>query len=418
MKNKKLKIALFHNAGKGGAKRALYEFVRQLSLRGHSIDLFTFATSGEEEFLPLSGFIQKKFVFEIDNSVYIKLRPYILEIIYNFVRKLLFFSKLNHLSKKVAEQINNGDYDLAYIDLCLFTTSPFVLRYINIPNVYFCHNPSKNKYEIADGSDYKNANHNTSLTRKIYSSLCDFILNLDFLLLLKIDRINTLKAKNIFTNSYFTKEYIFRNFGLHAKVVYLGVDTERFKPINIKKEGFVLSVGRLCQQKKFDFIINALSLIPKESRPELVIAGFNNSQPVKLSLIKLADQKNVKLMLKEGINDEALLNLYNQASIMVFTPLMEPFGFVSLEAMACGTPVIGVREGGLRESIKDKETGILVDRDERELRDAIEALLENDGLRDTLSKKAKNDILVNWTWDKAGNRLEDNLFRAIGQLRN
>ena len=51
------------------------------------------------------------------------------------------------------------------------------------------------------------------------------------------------------------------------------------------------------------------------------------------------------------------------ARATVYAPIMEPFGFVPLESMACGTPVVGVCEGGVRETIRHEETGLLVDRD-------------------------------------------------------
>jgi glycosyltransferase involved in cell wall biosynthesis len=72
---------------------------------------------------------------------------------------------------------------------------------------------------------------------------------------------------------------------------------------------------------------------------------------------------------------------YNRAKATVCANVLEPFGLVPLESMACGTPVIAVREGGLRESVRDGETGYLVDRDETALGAAIDAVIGDDALR-------------------------------------
>ena len=62
------------------------------------------------------------------------------------------------------------------------------------------------------------------------------------------------------------------------------------------------------------------------------------------------------------ITDEELVILYNKAKLVVYTPYMEPFGLVPLEAMSCGTPVVGVNEGGVMETVLNGKTGILVER--------------------------------------------------------
>jgi glycosyltransferase involved in cell wall biosynthesis len=143
--------------------------------------------------------------------------------------------------------------------------------------------------------------------------------------------------------------------------------------------------------------------------------GLRGTNSHKGFLKRLAKEKEVNLEIKETISDDELVNLYNQASMVVFVPFMEPFGFIPLEAMACGTPVIGIREAGVRESIKDGQTGILVDRDKKELARAIELLLFNKNLANDFSQKALEEINDNWTWERATDRLERNFIEVLNK---
>ncbi len=58
-----------------------------------------------------------------------------------------------------------------------------------------------------------------------------------------------------------------------------------------------------------------------------------------------------------------LVLLYNKANLVVYTPYQEPFGLVPLESMSCGTPVVGVNDGGVMETVTNGKTGILTERD-------------------------------------------------------
>ena len=80
---------------------------------------------------------------------------------------------------------------------------------------------------------------------------------------------------------------------------------------------------------------------------------------------------------------------------------MEPFGLVPLEAMACSTPVIGVREGGIQESVIHEYNGLLVERDVRLFGDAIQYLLANPDLSSNYGRNGREHVMMNWTWEKS-----------------
>jgi glycosyltransferase involved in cell wall biosynthesis len=89
---------------------------------------------------------------------------------------------------------------------------------------------------------------------------------------------------------------------------------------------------------------------------------------------------------------------------------MEPFGLVPLEAMACGKAVIGVSEGGVKETVLDSITGKLTSRNSRKFAKAIEELLGDNELRLAFGHEARKYVLQNWTWEKSTKELEAHLI--------
>ncbi|NLG27304.1 MAG: glycosyltransferase family 1 protein, partial [Chloroflexi bacterium] len=101
-----------------------------------------------------------------------------------------------------------------------------------------------------------------------------------------------------------------------------------------------------------------------------------------------------------------LVKLYNRALLTVYAPVMEPFGLVAVESMACGTPVLGVREAGLRETIVDGIAGVLVDRDPVAFAQALCALLRDPLHRQQMGAAASAYVRERWTWAQTDARLE------------
>ena len=220
-------------------------------------------------------------------------------------------------------------------------------------------------------------------------------------------------STNLLANSYFSHENILRQYGKNAHVSYIGVDNKKFVPLNLKRDNYVLSVGTCIPPKGYDFIIRSISNIPKDIRPELVIVG-NSSDELWVEYLKdLAREGDVDLDILTMISDDELINLYNRAKMVVYAPYLEPFGYIPLEAMACGTPVVGVKEGGVRETVLHNKTGLLAQRDEKDFADAVIRLLEDDELWNRLSSTGIKYIESAWTLEKAGERLLEHIYRIL-----
>jgi glycosyltransferase involved in cell wall biosynthesis len=116
---------------------------------------------------------------------------------------------------------------------------------------------------------------------------------------------------------------------------------------------YLLGVGRWIPYKNFDLIIE----VADAAGLPLVIAG---SGPQETHLRRRAARARVPVTFEVRPDPGRLRRLYWGARALVF-PVHEDFGIVPVEAQACGTPVLGLRRGGLLDTVVDGETGLLVD---------------------------------------------------------
>ncbi len=86
---------------------------------------------------------------------------------------------------------------------------------------------------------------------------------------------------------------------------------------------------------------------------------------------------------------------------MLYTSQLEPFGLAPLEANSCGTPVVAVAEGGVRETIKDGLNGFLVDDEPEAIAQAIKLLLSDAELARTWATAAANTFSRDGIWRRA-----------------
>lgn len=175
------------------------------------------------------------------------------------------------------------------------------------------------------------------------------------------------------------------------KMVYIpnGVDTNTFKPSKMRKmnkKKIILSVGRLGKQKNYDSLIKALEGLDVKLR----LVGKGSLQE---SLINLAKEKNVELEIVDQVNNEDLPKYYNQADIFTIPSFNEGFAKVLIEAMACAKPVVASKVGGLKEIIKDGETGLFCMTDVASIKEKVIYLIDNPNIAHDLSSKAREDVV-------------------------
>ena len=164
--------------------------------------------------------------------------------------------------------------------------------------------------------------------------------------------------------------------------------------------------------KGHDFIIKSLAYIDPGIRPKFVLIANNGDNDWKQYLEELAESLDVDMEILTLIDDDRLVELYNQAQLILYSPHLEPFGLVPLESMACGTPVVAVKEGGVRETVIHNKTGLLTERDEELFSSAVKELLQDENKRYEYSKNSVELVRNYWTLAEAGKRLDWHLKRA------
>jgi len=383
---KELKIAAYFNLPEGGARKMIENIVQALRNRGHKVDVY----SGEKfQFIKL---IKK----------------------YPFGNFLLPFNlwRYKKFSQKLASKINKKGYEVGIITNSKILQHPYILRYIKFPKLLISQEPLRVAYE-------RNLQKNF-VYKRYYKGLMERFVSLSswlgILIRKESDRENLAKANRLIVNSYFSKENFLANYGILGKVIYPGIDTKIFKPLlGGKRENYILSIGTYHALKAHDLVIKALSLIPKDKRPFLKILGFRKDEKELQYLKRLRDSLNLqeKVKFENIFLENNIVNYYQKAFLTIATHFLEPFGLVPIESMACGTPVVAIKEGGFRETVKDGETGLLVERDPKKLAKAILYLLENEEIWRKFSENGPKLVKSNFSLERVINEIERELFDLI-----
>jgi glycosyltransferase involved in cell wall biosynthesis len=404
----KLKIAVWHNLPSGGGKRSLYDHVRGLVAKGHTVESWCPSTA-DRTYLPLSEIItehvlplnwkarsNRTFVNRFQNKYY------------NGVDKIAAMDK--HC-QQCADEINAGDFDLLFVNPCTFFRTSAIGHYVKSPKVLYLQEPYRWLYEAMPRLPWLALPE----ASKPWWQSRSFIGNLLDVQALRVQAREELKNAQAFdlilVNSLFSRESVQRAYGLDSKVCYLGIDTNLFEPLHLPRENMVVGLGAIYSGKGLERSVRAIGTIKASERPSLVWIGNFADTNYLDEIEKLAAELGVNFVPKVKISDREIVVLLNQASVMIYTPILEPFGFAPLEANSCETPVVAIAEGGVRETIEHGINGLLVNGNEPvEIGMAISSFINNKELVDEMGKKAREHVLKLWSREKAIDRLEECLL--------
>lgn len=184
-----------------------------------------------------------------------------------------------------------------------------------------------------------------------------------------------------------------------------GVDIKFLHPTQYAFDGYILSVGRFADPRKnVRLLFTAYALLAKRvaSVPKLVLVG--RTPPTKEDLQYAAELGIAhQIEIWQDVSREQLRSFYQGASLFVLSSDEEGFGFVIVEAMACGLPVVSTRCGGPETIIVEGETGLLTPvGDATALAQAMAQLLENPKLRRQMGRLGREIVETRFSLEAAG----------------
>lgn len=255
----------------------------------------------------------------------------------SFIQNLPFSKKhfRNYLPffSTAIESFNLSSYDL--IISSSWAVAKGVKTHDKQIHICYCHTPIRYAWDLYD--EYTS---NLSGIKKI---LVEWTLKR----LRKWD-LNTVDRVDYFiANSKFVQNRIKKRYSRESTVIYPPVDIDNFSLCD-NKEDFYITASRLVAYKKTKMIVEAFNEMPNE---KLIVIGSGDEY----ENIKKIAKKNITLL--GYCENDILVNHMQRAKGFVYGAV-EDFGIIPIEAMACGTPVIALNQGGTKETVIDGINGI------------------------------------------------------------
>lgn len=258
------------------------------------------------------------------------------EIFSSFIQKLPFakrgFRNYLPLFPLAIEQLDLSSYDL--ILSSSHCAAKGVLSHAEQLHICYCHTPMRYAWDLTHEYIQR-----AGLRKGILRAFLHSLRTWDYLSAQRVD--------HFLANSQFVAKRIQKVYGRKADVIYPPVDIDFFQ-LQEQKENYYIAASRLVPYKRMDLIVDAFSLMPSR---RLLVVGEG---PEERRLKKRAG-KNIEFL---GFQeDDKLCTLLQNARAFVFAAI-EDFGILPVEAMACSTPVIGLKKGGLCETVQEGVSGL------------------------------------------------------------
>lgn len=203
-------------------------------------------------------------------------------------------------------------------------------------------------------------------------------------------------------------------------IVHNGIDTSLYRPDHgtdvLERLGldtsrpYVLFVGRITRQKGVPHLLRAVRDIDPAAQVVLCAGAPDTpeiDQEFRVLFEELSRVRAGVHWIPQMLPRPEVIQLLTHAAVFVCPSVYEPLGIVNLEAMACGTPVVASRVGGIPEVVEDGETGVLVSVDEdfeTGLAQALDSVLGDAGAARRMGEAGRRRAVGEFGWDAVARR--------------
>lgn len=244
-----------------------------------------------------------------------------------------------------------------------------------------------------------------------------------------------------------TKQDVLKYFSVSEEkvsVIYNGIDLNEYKFTPEKNaltkfeidstKPYVLFVGRITRQKGIIHLINAIEFIHPDAQIVLCAGAPDTEEigkEIKSKIEAVQKTRSNVIWIPNMLSKEDVIQLYSHAAVFCCPSIYEPFGIINIEAMACETPVVASKVGGIKEVVDDGETGILVPLEQEErapfeaihpitfskdLANAINSLLANEPLRKAMGKKGRARVEQYFDWQAIAKQTQSLYHKILGHV--
>ncbi|PSG99560.1 MAG: hypothetical protein BRC28_03855 [Nanohaloarchaea archaeon SW_4_43_9] len=374
-----MNIAVFHPwlKEKGGAEKVVLEY----------------ASRSENSVTVLTPFYKSENTFEEFKDIEVEEVGWQGEA-GGFISRLLKFSLGGALTK----------LDLEEYDAVIFSTSgvstPFTIRNHDQLTIGYCHTPLR-----AALPEFKESYRNDlSPSLQPFFGIATWFFG-------KLEKFSWKCFDHVFVNSENTKERVLNRElenGENLTVINPGADIEENHSEGYEK--YFLYPTRFRSYKRHEIAIEAFKQADLDEEFELVLAGSAQEEEYLQKLEETASDED-GIRIEKDVQDERWNKLYANCYAVLFCAEKEDWGIIPVEAASYSKPIISVNEGGPVESVKDDETGYLVDPDPSSFAEKMEYLAANPEKAREIGMKARKHSRK-YSWDRFSEKL-DNRIKAL-----
>jgi len=408
---RKLKILMVTESffpSEGGSKTVILEVGRRLAKRGHEVYVLTGRHlpdwASQED---LEGIHVARYSVNSTNGIY------------------YYVSSILNARKTVEKLTKKNSFDLVHFHITLPSIGVVLSRKARtIPKIYTYYGSWCQEFKLesqARASRYRN------VKRDLYMAYAKSLYHPMRLMQKMVVR----KSLKTIVLSEYSKGTLLRDLSpdispSRITLIPGGVDTERFKPpvdkFKIKRElgldprKFTLfTVRRLVPRMGLEELIHAMKILVEHFESVHLIIGGRGilGNRLKTSVSSLGLKKYVTFT---GYIDEENLPLYYQAADIFVLPTkdLEGFGLVTIEALACGTPVLATPVGANPEILKELDKNLLfTGADAESMAKCILRFMSSHKGNNSLSEKCRKFAMQNYSWNKIVDRYEETYFAVV-----